>query len=83
MIGQVMSEKAVSSGKVSAADVAQRVFDAVQARQFYIFSHPQALRPVQNRMEDIVQARNPSDPFAHKPELGQALRRSLRGQDLT
>lgn len=83
MIGQAMSEKAVSSGKVSAADVAQRVFDAVLARQFYIFSHPQALRPVQNRMEDIVQARNPSDPFAHKPELGQALRRSLRGQDLT
>ncbi|MFZ9296823.1 MAG: SDR family oxidoreductase [Hylemonella sp.] len=79
MIGQAMSEKAVSSGKMSAARVAQLVFDSIQTKQFYIYSHPNALGPVQTRLEDIVQARNPSDPFAHKPELGQALRSSLRG----
>lgn len=80
LIGQAMSEKAVSSGKVTAAEVAQKVFDAVAANQFYIYSHPQAIAAVQTRLEDIMLARNPSDPFAHKPELGAALRQALRAQ---
>lgn len=78
LIGQAMSEKAVDSGKVSAAEVAQRVFDAVSANQFYIYSHPKAIRSVQTRLEDIMQSRNPSDPFADKPELGEKLRSALR-----
>lgn len=80
LIGQAMSEKAVESGKVSAADVAQRVFDAVAANQFYIYSHPRAIRSVQTRMQDIMQARNPTDPFADRPELGEKLRTALRAQ---
>ena len=78
LIGQAMSEKAVSSGKVSAADVAQLVFDAVAKDQFYIYSHPKAIKSVQTRLEDIVQIRNPTDPFEGKPELGQQLRDALR-----
>jgi len=78
LIGQAMSEKAVSSGKVSAADVAQLVFDAVAANQFYIYSHPKAIKSVQTRLEDIVQTRNPTDPFEGKPELGQQLKDALR-----
>ena len=78
LIGQAMSEKAVGSGKVSAADVAQKVFDAVQAGQFYIYSHPQALGNVQQRMEAIVMGANPPDPFAARPEVGQQLRTALR-----
>ncbi len=78
LIGQAMSEKAVSSGKVSAADVAQLVFDAVATNQFYIYSHPKAIKSVQTRLEDIVQTRNPTDPFAGKPELGQQLKDALR-----
>ncbi len=78
LIGQAMSEKAVSSGKVSAADVAQLVFDAVASNQFYIYSHPKAIKSVQTRLEDIVQARNPTDPFEGKPELGQQLKDALR-----
>ncbi|MGL4437593.1 MAG: SDR family oxidoreductase [Giesbergeria sp.] len=78
LIGQAMIAKAVSSGKVTAAEVAQKVFDAVAAGQFYIFSHPQALGAVRTRMEDIVQVRNPTDPFADKPELGVQLRAQLR-----
>jgi hypothetical protein len=35
---------------------------------------------VQVRLEDVMQGRNPSDPFAAKPEIGQALRAKLRGQ---
>ena len=78
LIGQAMSQKAVSSGKVSAADVAQLVFDAVASNQFYIYSHPKAIKSVQTRLEDIVQSRNPTDPFEGKPELGQQLKDALR-----
>ena len=79
LIGQAMSDKAVGSGKVTAAEVAQKVFDAIAANQFYIYSHPKAIASVQTRMEDILLARNPTDPFAHKPELGVALRQALKG----
>jgi len=79
LIGQAMSDKAVSSGKVTAADVAQMVFDAVAANRFYIYSHPKAIHSVQTRMDDILQARNPTDPFADKPELGVQLKNALRG----
>jgi len=78
LIGRAMSSKAVGSGKVSAADVAQMVFDAVVANRFYIYSHPKAIRSVQTRLEDIVQARNPTDPFADRPEIGAQLRQALR-----
>ena len=78
LIGQAMSSKAVGSGKVSAADVAQLVFDAVGANRFYIYSHPKAIRSVQTRMEDIMLARNPTDPFADKPEIGANLKAALR-----
>ena len=78
LIGQAQSDKAVGSGKVSAADIAQKVFDAVAHDQFYIYSHPQALGNVQSRMEAIVQGHNPPDPFAAKPELGEGLRQALR-----
>jgi NAD(P)-dependent dehydrogenase (short-subunit alcohol dehydrogenase family) len=78
LIGQAMSDKAVGSGKVSAADVAQKVFDAIEANQFYIYSHPKAIGSVQVRLEDIMLARNPTDPFSHKPELGVELKQALR-----
>jgi short-subunit dehydrogenase len=80
LIGQAMSDKAVGSGKVTAAEVAQMVFDAIGAGQFYIYSHPNAIGPVQTRLEDIMQARNPTDPFSHKPELGVELKRTLRAE---
>jgi NAD(P)-dependent dehydrogenase (short-subunit alcohol dehydrogenase family) len=78
MIGQAMSDKAVGSGKITAAEVAQKVFDAIAADQFYIFSHPKALGNVQSRMEAIVQAHNPPDPFIARPEIGVELRAALR-----
>ena len=78
LIGQAQSDKAVGSGKVSAAEVAQKVFDAVASGQFYIYSHPQALGHVQSRMEAMVQGHNPPDPFAAKPEVGEGLRQALR-----
>jgi NAD(P)-dependent dehydrogenase (short-subunit alcohol dehydrogenase family) len=77
-IAHAMLNKAVDGGKVTAAEVAQKVFDAVSVRQFYIYSHPEALAGVQTRMEDVLQGRNPTDPFAHKPAVGAELRKSLR-----
>jgi len=79
LIGQAMSDKAVSSGKVTAAQVAQLVFDAIKAGSFYIYSHPKALGNVRARMENIVNQQNPADPFLERPEIGVALRAQLRG----
>ena len=79
MISQAMSDKAVSSGRVSAAQVAAMLFEAMDEERFYIFSHPQALASVQTRMEDVMQLRNPTDPFKDKPELGAKLRAALKG----
>jgi NAD(P)-dependent dehydrogenase (short-subunit alcohol dehydrogenase family) len=81
LIGQAMSDKAVGSGKVTAAMVAQQVFDALREQRFYIYSHPQALASVQTRLEDVVQMRNPTDPFAHKPQIGASLRAALRATE--
>jgi NAD(P)-dependent dehydrogenase (short-subunit alcohol dehydrogenase family) len=81
LIAQAMSDKAVGSGKVSAAQLMQQVFDAMRERHFYIYSHPHALATVQRRMEDIVQGRNPTDPFAGKPEISANLRAALRAAD--
>ena len=77
-IAQAMTEQAVARGKLSAADMSRLTFAAIRREQFYIFSHPQALATVRTRVEDIVAARNPSDPFAERPELGQQLRAALR-----
>ncbi len=79
MVSQALSDKAVGSGKVSAADVAQLTFDAIRDESFYIYSHPQALVPVRQRMEDILDQRNPGDPFAEKPEVRASLVAALRG----
>ena len=78
LVNQAMTGKAVTSGKVTAAQVAQKVFAALEADQFYIFSHPHALGNVQTRMEDVLQARNPTDPFAERPEVGAQLKAALR-----
>lgn len=78
LIGQAMTDKAVGSGKVTAAEVAEKVFAAITADQFYIYSHPKALGNVQSRMECIVQQKNPADPFAERTEIGRDLKAALR-----
>lgn len=79
LVGQAMAAKAVTAGKVSAAEVAGKVIDAVLAGQFYIYSHPQAVGLVGTRLEDVLQGRNPTDPFKDRPDLGDKLRAALRG----
>jgi short-subunit dehydrogenase len=75
---QAMSDKAVAAGKVTAAQVVQSVYDAMDGHRFYIYSHPNSLASVQVRLEDIMTPSNPTDPFAAKPELRQQLRAALR-----
>ena len=56
--------KAVRSGKISAAEVAQAVFDAVREERFYILTHPKILGAVRARMEDILGGGDSRDPMA-------------------
>ena len=79
-IGQAMTDKAVLSGKVTAAEVAHKVFEAVEQDRFYIYSHPQALGNARARFDAVLAGENPPDPFAERPEIGERLRRALRGE---
>jgi len=78
IVAQAQSSKAVSSGKVTPAMIAEKVFHAIDTNQFYIFSHPHALGGVATRMTDITEVRNPTDPFAERPEISAALKSKLR-----
>lgn len=71
-MAQAAIAKAVDSGKLSAEEVAAMTFDAVRDDRFYVLTHPQILPTVQLRFDDIVQQRNPSDPFSTRPQLKPA-----------
>jgi len=78
MAAQALTEKAVGSGKVSAADVARLTFDAIREERFYVFSHPQALGAVAERMDALVHARQPADPYAATPHLKEILKAGMK-----
>lgn len=78
-VSRALSEKAVSSGKVSAEQVAALTFDAIREERFYVFSHPHALGAVKTRSDDIVMVRNPTDPFAERPGVRERIVGELRG----
>jgi NADP-dependent 3-hydroxy acid dehydrogenase YdfG len=63
------TEKAVSSGRVTATDVAGKVFECVRENRFYCLTHPKILGSVAMRLEDILEQRNPRDPFSLKPAV--------------
>ncbi|TCF99058.1 hypothetical protein BZM26_21810 [Paraburkholderia strydomiana] len=65
-------QRAVQSGKLSAADVAGITFEAIAERRFYIVTHPAIMATVRLRHEDIEQLRDPTDPMSLKPEVRQA-----------
>ena len=70
---QKANEKAVSSGRIGAAEVAQQTFDAVRENRFYVITHPKILASVELRLQDVVAQRNPSDPFSFKPDVAHRL----------
>jgi NAD(P)-dependent dehydrogenase (short-subunit alcohol dehydrogenase family) len=79
LASQVVLDKAVASGKVSAAEVAERTFAAIKENQFYIYSHPAALGNVQTRMEEIITGKNPGDPYAAAPHVREKLKAGIKG----
>ncbi|MBL8524951.1 MAG: SDR family oxidoreductase [Betaproteobacteria bacterium] len=66
MACQMMIEKAVSSGKLTAADVAETTFQAIAEGKFYILTHPKFMPLVKARLEDMAEMRNPRDVFGMK-----------------
>jgi NAD(P)-dependent dehydrogenase (short-subunit alcohol dehydrogenase family) len=52
---------AVLSGRVSAEQVADKVFEAVREDRFYILTHAKIKSAIQTRMEDILLERRPTD----------------------
>jgi NAD(P)-dependent dehydrogenase (short-subunit alcohol dehydrogenase family) len=73
-------DKAVKAGKVTAADVARITFDGIRDGRFYLYSHPQVLGGVTERMEAIVQGKPPADPYAATPQLTQMLKAGLKAR---
>ena len=66
-IAQANSEKAVSGGRIGAADVAAMTFDAVRANRFYVFTHPQIMPTVEARFDAVLRGDTPADPYATRP----------------
>jgi NAD(P)-dependent dehydrogenase (short-subunit alcohol dehydrogenase family) len=62
-------DKAVSSGKVTAAQVGEITFDAIREERFYVLTHHNILPSVELRMQDVVAMRNPTDPFTYKRDV--------------
>lgn len=52
--------QAVKSGRLTADDMANAVFDAVAANRFYVIPHTRIKQAVRLRMEDILEDRNPT-----------------------
>jgi len=61
---EAMLKKAVTSGKVSADQVAKAVVAAIKEERFYILTHPRIKGAIQARMEDILAERAPRNPLA-------------------
>ncbi len=66
-MAQAASEKAVSSGKMTAAEVAQITFDAIRANRFYVFTHSRIMAAVEARFAAILAGGAPADPYASNP----------------
>ncbi|MFZ4758251.1 MAG: SDR family oxidoreductase [Burkholderiaceae bacterium] len=62
-------DKAVTSGKITAPQVAAMTFDAIRENRFYVITHEKMMPSIELRQHDVVQRRNPSDPFTYKPDV--------------
>ena len=68
-LAQSMTHKAVSSGKLTAADISRITFEAIRAQRFYIITHQKIMTTVQMRLDDIAHQTNPRDPFGMKESV--------------
>ncbi|MCX7711821.1 MAG: SDR family NAD(P)-dependent oxidoreductase [Clostridia bacterium] len=58
-----MLREGVSKG-MPPEQVAEQVFQGIQGKQFYIFTHKEAKGTIKQRMEDILNENNPTFPFS-------------------
>ena len=75
---QMLVEKAVESGRITAQDVARITFEGIREERFYLYSHPQALAAAAERFEAILQGKAPADPYAATPEVRDMLKAGVR-----
>ena len=52
--------QAVTSGRMTADDMASAVFDAIAEKRFYVIPHRKINHAIQLRMEDVMMQRNPT-----------------------
>ena len=52
--------QAVTSGRMTAEDMANAVFDAIAEKRFYVIPHRKINQAIQLRMEDVMMQRNPT-----------------------
>ena len=57
---------AVQSGRISAEQVAEMVFEAIKAEKFYILPHQKIKPAIETRMQDILQEREPTNTLSRK-----------------
>lgn len=55
---------AVKSGRITADQVAEQVFEAVRQDRFYILTHEKIKGAIETRMQDILLGRSPTDTFS-------------------
>lgn len=55
---------AVQSGRISAEQVADAVFQAIENERFYILPHQKIKPAIETRMQDILLERTPTDTFS-------------------
>jgi NAD(P)-dependent dehydrogenase (short-subunit alcohol dehydrogenase family) len=61
-MGRQMLDGLLKSG-LPPSEVAGQVFDAIREERFYVLTHPEWAPMIQQRMEDILEGRNPAPSF--------------------
>lgn len=77
MATRAIAQKDLDNGTISADDVAQITFEAIENGAFYIFPSPEVLPLVKLRTEHILDGENPDLPYDQVPILKERRDRLL------
>lgn len=77
-LSRYLTDKALDAATTTPKQVAMSTFEAIRQNRFYIYSDLTPLSDVKARMEDILQERNPSDPYAREPILRKVVETKLK-----
>ncbi|MGH1358248.1 MAG: SDR family oxidoreductase [Burkholderiaceae bacterium] len=66
---QALTSKAVKAGRITAPEVAQTTFTAIEEDQFYIITHDKIMDSVKLRLDDVAGRTNPTDPYSLKRDV--------------